>query len=411
MNYTLKAWAGRTLLFATLIGSLFGFAVARESGAAAGAIMGVLAVNGAAQAAILFKQGFTLGAETLVADLAIVPETFVPYSVEVTAEKSEMVQSGMLEVLPELVQRANMGFDPNITSDSIGVGGQFVSMPFWNDLTGDDEVISDTGSLTTAKMTSSNERAVIHNRGKAWSHNDLAAIVAASDPAKALGERLGAYWERRLQAMVLWTLKGIFAAPSMAGNSADLHLTSGSTLTAANLFSGETYIEGQQLLGDAKDKLTTIIMHSATETALRLDDLIDFVPDSEGKSVIKTFQGARVIIDDTTTVEVINGFPVYSTFLFGRGAFGYGVGDADAPIYGAAPGSTWAWEQARETLAGQNIFVSRRRSILHPRGFKFNDHTMAKVSPTNAELAIADNWTRVKESKNVPIVRVRHNNL
>ena len=39
-------------------------------------------------------------------------------------------------------------------------------------------------------------------------------------------------------------------------------------------------------------------MHSATEAALRKLDLIDFMPDSEGKAMMRTFQGRRVVVDD-----------------------------------------------------------------------------------------------------------------
>jgi len=35
---------------------------------------------------------------------------------------------------------------------------------------------------------------------------------------------------------------------------------------------------------------------------------------------------------------------------------------------------------------------------------------VAGQNPTNAELALAANWVRVWENKNVPIVAVTHNN-
>lgn len=405
----LKQWAARTVLLAILGGIGAGWLYAEQHGAVAGLGVGYLTANALALAANLRRTGFALGAETLVADLALVPETFVPYSVEVTAERSELIRSGIIEDNEQFARRADIGFDVNITADTLNHGGQFTSLPFWNDLSGDDEVISDTDSLTTGKMTSANEMAVIHNRAKAWSHNDLAAILAASDPATAMGQRLGTYWERRLQAMALATLKGVFGAASMAGNSLDLHLTSGSTFTDANYLTADSAIDARQLLGDAKDNLTAYIMHSRVEAALEKYDLIDTIPGSEQGTTIKVFGGKRVILDDTMTIEVINDANVYSTFLFGRGAMAYGVGAADGPIYGAAPGSTWAAERARETLAGQNIFVTRRRNILHPRGFKFTNTAMAGVSPTNLELANALNWVRVWEPKAIPMVRVRHN--
>ena len=52
----------------------------------------------------------------------------------------------------------------------------------------------------------------------------------------------------------------------------------------------------------------------------------------------------------------------------------------------------------------------RSRYILHPRGVKFTSATVAGDTPTNAELELAANWTRVWENKNVRIVAVTHNN-
>jgi hypothetical protein len=56
------------------------------------------------------------------------------------------------------------------------------------------------------------------------------------------------------------------------------------------------------------------------------------------------------------------------------------------------------------------VLINRRRYILHPRGVKFNSTTVAGDSPTNAELELAANWTRVYENKNVRIVAIEHNN-
>ncbi len=380
-----------------------------------GAAIGVAFLMLSAVSYSQFSQTLCMGAETLVADLALVPETFVPYSVEQTTVLSELITSGIIAPDPQLDSRADVGFDVNLTADTVGQGGQFTSMPFWQALTGADEVISDTSSLTTGKMTSSNERAVIHNRAKAWSHNDMAAILSNSDPATALGELLGKYWAQRLQQMALSTLAGVFGASSMSGNSLDIHLTSGSSFTSANYLTLDTFIDAKQLLGDAKEKLAAVIMHSKTEAALEKTNEIVYVPAAEQGLLIRTFSGKRVILDDTMTVDVESGTSspsnVYSTFLFAAGAFGYGVGSMDGPIYGAAPGSTWAAERARESLAGQNIFINRRRTILHPRGMKFLDAAMVGISPTNAELADSTNWLRVFQAKNVPMVRIRHNNL
>jgi hypothetical protein len=41
-------------------------------------------------------------------------------------------------------------------------------MPFWQDLSGDDEVLSDTDPLDTDKIVASQDVAVLLMRGKAW---------------------------------------------------------------------------------------------------------------------------------------------------------------------------------------------------------------------------------------------------
>lgn len=343
-------------------------------------------------------------AETLVADLSIVPEVFLPYSVEQTAEKSELIQSGIIEMNPDFSARADVGFDQPAQK-----GGQFTAMPFWQDLVGADEVISDTGALTTAKITSAADMAVIHNRAKAWSDNDMVGIIGGSDPATAVGQLSGKYWERRLQASTLSMLSGVFGSSTMASNSLDIYLASGSSFTTANYLTANSFIDGKQKLGDAKETLTAIIMHSQVEAALEKQNLIVYVPSTDQGLLVKTFGGKRVIIDDTMTVEVINSANVYSTFLFGAGAIAYGVGTMNKAIRGSSE-STWGLEFAREALEGQNIMIQRRRFILHPRGVKWTGlGGMAGLSPTNAELANQANWSRVFESKNVRMVRIRHN--
>jgi hypothetical protein len=163
-------------------------------------------------------------------------------------------------------------------------------------------------------------------------------------------------------------------------------------------------------LGDRADRLTAVAMHSATEAALRKLDLIDFIPDSESKTQLRTFQGRRVIVDDNlpTRAGSTDG-TVYTTYLFGRGAFAKGAAPLDsAPLQGGF--GTEGVEVARVPLDSDTVLINRRRYILHPRGVKFTSASVAGDSPTNAELETAANWTRVYENKNVRMVAVTHNN-
>jgi hypothetical protein len=332
-------------------------------------------------------------AETKISDV-IVPEIFTRYVIERTAEKSELWQSG-------IVQR-DAQFDA-LAND----GGKTITMPFWQDLAGDDEVLDDSTPLTPGKIQASADAAAHHNRGKAWSTNDLAGVLAGSDPMNAIVNLVADYWVRRMQVFLLATLRGIFTSTALAAsNSLDIHATVGSA-TSANFLTGTSFIDACQKLGDAKSKLVAVAMHSAVEASLLKLDLIDFLPDSTGKLTLKSFMGLRVIVDDGMTVETVNALPVYSTYLFGQGAIAHGESNKPRPIDGGF--GDWYTEMGRAILAGTNYLVNRRRFILHPRGVKWTDTNVVGVSPTNLELQDGDNWQRVYEAKNVRIVRIRHN--
>jgi len=307
--------------------------------------------------------------KTTVADV-IVPEVFNPYVVEKTTELSALYQSGIVASSDELNSLALSG-------------GRLINMPYWNDLDGDDEVLSDINALDVERITSGQDIAALLMRGKAWSVNDLAKALSGDDPMQVIGQLVAGYWARRMQAAILSILEGVFAAPSMAPNvyDTDVRISADNTILAS------------QCLGDAKSKLTGYLMHSAAEADLARQDLIDFTKDSTGSIEVPTYLGKRVIVDDGCPVA--NG--VYTTYIFGQGAIGYGEGAAPVPT-----------ETTRDALSGDDILINRRHFLLHPRGVRWLDQAVADQSPTNAELANPANWLRVYEPKNVRIVKYTH---
>jgi hypothetical protein len=117
-----------------------------------------------------------------------------------------------------------------------------------------------------------------------------------------------------------------------------------------------------------------------------------------------------VIVDDTMPVR--NGTTsglVYTSYLFGPGAFAKGAAPLDSTPLQDGVG-TEGVEIARQPLDSDTLLINRRRYILHPRGVKFTSASVAGDSPTNAELENGANWSRVFENKNVRIVAVDHNN-
>jgi hypothetical protein len=306
----------------------------------------------------------------------IVPEVFNPYIVQRTAELSALVQSGIIV--------------PDTQLDALAAsGGTIINMPFWNDLTGNSQVLSDTTPLTVDKITANKDMSRLHTRGNAWGSNDLAKALSGDDPMRAIGDLIAAYWARDRQKMLFATLKGIFASASMDGNKSDISAETG---TAA-VISASTTIDAQQKLGDAADRLTAFSMHSAVYAKLQKDQLIEYQIDPVSGVRFATYLGKRIVIDDGH--EVAAG--VYTTYLYGQGAIGEGNGAAPVPT-----------EVDRDSLQGDDILINRQHFILHPRGVKWNEAAVVGVSPTNAELETATNWTRVYENKNIRIVQFKH---
>lgn len=312
-------------------------------------------------------------AKTKISDV-IVPEVFNPYVVQRTMELSALYNSGIIANNPELDRLATSG-------------GSTINMPYWEDLNGDDEVLSDDGALTPGKIVAGQDVAVLLMRGKAWSTNDLAKALSGSDPMAAIGDLVAEYWARRMQATAIKLLDGAFAADNMTNKVLDISALEGE----AAKINGEKFLDALQLMGDSKDKLTGVIMHSATETQLRKNNLIQTELDSNNKP-ISLFMEKRVIIDDSCPVSA----GTYTTYLFGQGAIGLGNGAAPVPT-----------ETDRDSLAGDDILINRKHYILHPRGVKWIG-TAAGSSPTNDELATGTNWSRVYEDKAIRIVKFVH---
>lgn len=341
-------------------------------------------------------------AVTLISDV-VQPTLFTKYLVERTASKSNLMSSGIL------------GQDAEFDALA-GAPGRTVEMPFWQDLSGADEVLDDAAALTPAKITGITDVATICERARAWAVNDLARIRSGTqnsdvDPVDVIIDRWADYWARTHQTRLIKILDGIFAIASMAGNKLNVALPGAGTPALANTLNGSTFIDAAQKLGDSKSELTAVLMHSAVEAHLAKLDLIDFMLDQDAQTEIKLFQGKRVIVDDSLPTTTVSSNLNYFTYLFGAGAVAYGVDNSERPAEGAAANSDWYVEFARSALDGETRMITRNRTIMHPRGVKWLAASYTGKSATNTDLANLNNWLRVYEAKNVRIVQVQHNIL
>lgn len=310
----------------------------------------------------------------------IVPELFNPYVIQRSMELSALYQSGIVA--------NNAEFD-RLASEPAPIH----HMPFFEDLTGDAEIVIEGQKLTPAKITSNQDISTTIRLAKAWAATDLSTQLAGSDPMEAIATLVARYWERQRQKVLLRILKGVFASTEMADHVYDVSKGTGK---AANI-SASAFIEALQLLGDAQDQLTGVVMHSKTKSYLKQQNLISTERDSNSVE-FETYQDRRVIVDDGCPVE--DG--TYTTYLFGNGAIALGNG---------SPVGFVATEVDREKLMGSGIdyLINRQVFIMHPRGVKWTNTNRVNVeTPTFTELEDATNWQRVYEPKQIRMVAFKH---
>ena len=311
----------------------------------------------------------------------IVPELFNPYVIQRSMELSALYQSGIVS--------NNAEFD-RLASEPAPIH----HMPFFEDLTGDAEIVIEGNKLTPAKITSNQDVSTTIRLAKAWAATDLSAQLSGKDPMEAIATLVARYWERQRQKVLLRILKGVFYSEKMKED----HVYDTSTLSgkAANI-SASAFIEALQLLGDAQAQLTGVIMHSKTKSYLKQQNLISTERDSNSVE-FETYQDRRVIVDDGCPVD--DG--VYTTYLFGQGAIALGNGSPEGFV---------ATETDREKLMGSGIdyLINRQCFIMHPRGIKWTNTARVNVeTPTFKELENPTNWERVYDKKQIRMVAFKH---
>lgn len=315
----------------------------------------------------------------------IVPELFNPYVINRTMELSALYQSGIIE--------RNAEFD-RLASEAAPIH----NMPFFEDLDGESEATIEDKDLEDNKITSNKDVSTTIRRSKMWSATDLSASLSGSDPMKAIASLVAGFWARDRQKELIAILKGVFGTDDEGNTPLAEHILdiSGNSGNAAKI-SASAFIDACQLLGDAQEQLTAIAMHSATKSQLKKNNLIETERDSNSVE-FETYQGRRVIVDDGCPVE--NG--VYTTYLFGRGAIAYGVGN---PI-GHVPTEI---DRNKRKGSGVDYLINRNVFIMHPRGIKWTNAVRENIeTPTRLELANAKNYQRIYEPKQIRMVAFKH---
>lgn len=314
-------------------------------------------------------------ANTYLTDLGFVPETFKLYVDGAVLKKSDFLSSGA-------VVEAQIDLAPQF--------GKTVTLPSYDPLSGDDEIPTATAPVAAALGTSE-EVAPIIQRRKVFGSNDLVSYFTGVDPFRNAGNKFAEYWAQKMDIVLVKSALGAAAGVDALSAGTIINNISGGSGAAA-VIDADAIIDTQSLMGEFMSNLAVIVMHSKTLAALRKQNLVTDIPNSDGTKTFQFYGDMRIVVSDTDGMDAGSG--VYNTLLVANGAFGYADGTKPAHVL----------EYERQ-ISHADVYGSTRRYVMHPYGAKFTG-TPAGANATNAELATAGNWTLGAQNTNGFRIRV-----
>lgn len=380
---------------------------------------------------------------TTIADMQIVPEKFSAYVTERTTEKSMLVKSGIATGDATVAQLIN----------GTPAGGRFITIPAWQPLDAStEEDVFGEDDVSISGITTSDSRATLLIRQKAWGDTDLTKVLGGADPMAAIIDQMADWRNQREQKIYLAELKAILD-PTSGALKEHVNDISAATEIGANLISDGATLDTKQCLGDAADILGMVFMHSATYTYLQKSGMITRNPifdPSQSAIEMERYLGYRIIVDDGMPVvkyeastsgssgalEVVadsTDSPTSSQINLSAvvsGGLDVAVGDYVKPLTNytyntfflgsnafvrqdGTPSGLIGTETDRDKFSAKNYLINRWCQVIAPRGFGWvPDETSTlnsgKKYPNNTDLATPANWRLTTHHKNVPIACLRH---
>ncbi|WP_040263681.1 hypothetical protein [Pseudomonas massiliensis] len=308
-----------------------------------------------------------------------------------TVEQTAFFQSGIL------VQNSDM-------STLLAGPSNTFTIPWWVDLDASvesnysNDVYTDIATPLSVHTASMQARAAYLNEG--WNAMQLVKNITNQDPLEFVAGRLTSYWQRVAQRRTIATAVGIYN-DNVAGNGGDMVVDAGGPISAASI------IRARGTMGDyGSDTLGVIVMHSAVHEQLQILNLIDFTPIGDQVPLAGRYQGMRVVLDDGMPIIGTGADAKYLSILFRPGAIGYAEQQPENDL-------GYQIEEERGNGGGAETLWTRRNFVIHPLGYSFTSATITgtpgTTRPASAnwqDLALATNWTRGVDRKQVPMAFV-----
>jgi len=260
---------------------------------------------------------------------------------------------------------------------------------------------------------------VVVGRAAAWTEKDFSYdITGGEDFIENIAQQIAEYWSEIDQGTIVHILNGVFnmkdaeGAKFVAAHTHDVSAVANTEGKMGHMDATTLNTAIQKACGDNKGRFSLAIMHSVVATNLENLKLLVYLKYNDANGMerdlaIGTLNGRTVLVDDTMPVTDVDGTPAYTTFVLGDGAIEYTDCGAKVP---------YEVDRDPKTNGGQDTLYSRQRKCFSPYGISFTMASMAKLSPTDAELENGANWELVSSAdedgkqyiahKVIPIARI-----
>lgn len=296
--------------------------------------------------------------------------------------------------------------------DLIGAKGNVATIPMYNPLNAHDEnmgALNNDGETNNVPVTISGKKqtCMLIQRMKAFMAKDFTKELTGADPLGLVKSKIQDYYKQVWEIELMNIAKAVLGVSELSDHVLDLSIKSGD-VGEKNIITSTTMIDAEQMaLGDMAGGLGLAIMHSKIFAQYKKMGLVEYNKYTVGNVIrqdieLPTIGGKVPLVTDYYTVDTSTpGYPVYSTYLFGEGAFL----SADKKNYE----NQYSTNYDPETSAGVEKFYTKQGKVLHPNGLSLAVDNIEKESPTKAELGTAANWSLKFNKKNVRIGLIKTN--
>ena len=321
-----------------------------------------------------------------------------------------------VERVPDLVKTALLESGAIVADQDLAnmlpaqSGGNYITVPMFGLIDGDAQNYDGETDLQTSGTKTYTQSHIVIGRMKGWEEKQFSKEMTGVDFMDNVEQQVSKYKAKLDQKTLLSILKGVF---SMSGTGNKDFVTnhtydiSGEEDGFADATTMNTAI--QQATGDNSDVFSFAIMHSKVATNLKNLQVLEYLKYTDANGIqrdlkLAQYNGITVLVDDGMPVEDKTTYKAYTTYVLGVGAFKYADCGAEHP-----------YEMDRNPViaGGKDMLYMRQRKIFSPYGISFLKTSMAKSSPTDAELEMGTNWGLVSDGassfidhKAIPIARL-----